>query len=227
MEYRRLGRTDIQVSTICLGTWGFAGDFMWGEQPETDSAATVHAALELGVNFFDTAEMYGDGVSEEVLGRALKGRRHEAVIASKVIDSHLAPDDIVTSCEGSLRRLQTDYIDLYQIHWPSRTILLADSMEAPMRLQEAGKRSGPSAQPTSARSIWTICRVAGRAEFEPACLPACSPAPLRPESSPSAWRTRSAFRYSPLMHGMLTGVRHADDVPVERARRGISPASAP
>jgi len=218
MEYRRLGRTDIQVSTICLGTWGFAGDFMWGEQPETDSAATVHAALELGVNFFDTAEMYGDGVSEEVLGRALKSRRHEAVIASKVIDSHLAPDDIVTSCEGSLRRLQTDYIDLYQIHWPSRTIPLADSMEALMRLQEAGKIRAIGVSNFGTLDLDDLLAV-GRAESNQLAYSMLSRA-VEYEIQPKCVANEiSILCYSPLMHGMLTGkFAGADDVPVERAR---------
>jgi len=79
------------------------------------SIATVHAALDAGINFFDTAEGYEAGHSERVLGRGLLGRRAEAIIATKVSPNHLAPDEVITACEGSLRNLQTDYIDLYQI----------------------------------------------------------------------------------------------------------------
>ena len=218
MEYRRLGRTDIQVSTLCLGTWAFAGDFMWREQPEANSAAVVHAALELGVNFFDTAEMYGDGVSEEILGRALAGRRHEAVIASKVMDHHLAPDDVVKSCEGSLRRMQTDYIDLYQIHWPSRTIPLADSMGALVRLQEAGKIRAIGVSNFGTLDLDDLF-VAGRAESNQLAYSLLARA-IEYEIQPKCVaHEMSILCYSPLMHGMLTGkFATADDVPVERAR---------
>ena len=104
MKYARLGRTDIEVSAVCMGCWAFSGGEYWGEQPEADSAAAVRAALDAGVNFFDTAENYGRGASEGVLGRALAGRRKEAVIASKVSGRHLGPDDVPEACEGSLRR---------------------------------------------------------------------------------------------------------------------------
>jgi aryl-alcohol dehydrogenase-like predicted oxidoreductase len=124
---------------VALGCWAFAGGRVWGPQDEAESIATVAAALDAGVNFFDTAEGYGDGASEEVLGRALAGRRHEAVIATKVSRRHLSGDDVQRACERSLRLLQTDYIDLYQIHWPSRTVPLDETMEALERLREQGK----------------------------------------------------------------------------------------
>lgn len=139
MRYRKLGQTDIIVSVIAMGCWPIVGDFTWGPQDEADSIATIHAALDAGINFFDTAEMYGNGYSEELLGRALAGRRHEVVIASKVGSEHLAADQVIRAGEGSLRRLRTDYIDLYQIHWPSRTVPLAETMAALERLRQQGK----------------------------------------------------------------------------------------
>lgn len=139
MRYCRLGQTDISVSVVAMGCWALAGDQTWGPQVEADSKATIRAALDTGVNFFDTAEGYGDGASEIVLGRALAGRRHEAVIATKVSRAHLSSDEVQQACEGSLRRLQTDYIDLYQIHWPSRTVPLDETMEALEKLREQGK----------------------------------------------------------------------------------------
>ncbi len=119
MEYRKLGTTGIEVSVFALGCWPFAGGAVWGEQDEDVSIATVHAALDKGINFFDTAEGYEKGHSERVLGRGLEGRRDEAVIATKVSASHLKPSEIVKACEQSLENLRTDYIDLYQIHWPN------------------------------------------------------------------------------------------------------------
>lgn len=139
MEYRKLGKTDIEVSALALGCWPFAGGQYWGEQDDNVSIATVHAALDAGINFFDTAEGYEAGHSERVLGRALVDRRQRAIIATKVSPNHLKPDDVIAACEGSLRNLQTDYIDLYQIHWPNHDIPLADTVGALQRLKEQGK----------------------------------------------------------------------------------------
>ena len=139
MEYRQLGKTGIQVSTIALGCWPFAGGVVWGEQDDDVSIATVHTALEAGINFFDTAEGYEHGHSERVLGRGLIGRRKDAVIASKVSANHLRPEDVFAACEQSLRNLQTDYLDLYQIHWPNHDVPLVDTIDALARLQEQGK----------------------------------------------------------------------------------------
>jgi len=139
MRTRKLGKTDLAVSVIAMGCWALAGDATWGPQAEAESIATVHAALDEGLNFFDTAEGYGAGDSEAVLGRALAGRRHEAVIATKVSRANLSALEVQQACEHSLRRLKSDYIDLYQIHWPSRTVPLAETMEALARLREQGK----------------------------------------------------------------------------------------
>ena len=139
MLYRKLGQTGIDVSVIALGCWPFAGGGYWGEQDDQASIATVHAALDAGINFFDTAEGYGRGHSERVLGEGLKGRRHQAVIATKVSASHLSAEGVAQACEGRLANLQTDYIDLYQIHWPNWTIPLAETVEAQAKLKRLGK----------------------------------------------------------------------------------------
>lgn len=139
MEYRRLGTTDMSVSVIALGCWAFAGGQYWGDQDDQASIDTVHAALAAGINFFDTAEGYEDGASERVLGRALRGRRGEAIVATKASASNLRPDDLMTACERSLQNLQMDYVDLYQIHWPNHEVPLADTVGALERLREQGK----------------------------------------------------------------------------------------
>ena len=139
MKYKLLGRTGIEVSEYALGCWPFAGGEVWGAQSDETSIAAVHAALDAGINFFDTAESYGDGRSERVLGQALEGRRHEAVIATKVSASNLSPDRIARSCERSLGYLRTEWIDLYQVHWPSRSVPLAETIGALERLREQGK----------------------------------------------------------------------------------------
>ena len=140
MQYNSLGRrTDIQVSSIALGCWPFAGGRVWGNQEEADSIGAVHAALDAGINFFDTAEGYGGGRSEEALGLGLKGRRDQAVVATKVSAGNLAADKVIGACERSLRALQTDYIDLYLIHWPNWDVPLAETVGALERLQDGGK----------------------------------------------------------------------------------------
>lgn len=131
---RKLGRSGIEVSAMGLGCWAIGGPFWagetplgWGEVDDDESIRAIHAALDLGVNFFDTANVYGAGHSERVLGRALAGRRDRVVIATKfnalfdeqtrqVTGADPSPQGIRRACEDSLRRLNTDYIDLYQFH---------------------------------------------------------------------------------------------------------------
>ncbi|MFH1009312.1 MAG: aldo/keto reductase [Candidatus Latescibacterota bacterium] len=139
MDYRKLGKSDLEISRIGFGCWAMANDAQWGPIDEEEAIRTVHMALSEGVNFFDTAEAYGNGHSEEVLGRALKGRRDRALVATKVIGEHLAGDQVADALEASLRRLQTDYVDLYQIHWPSRNVPLGETMEVLCRLKAQGK----------------------------------------------------------------------------------------
>jgi aryl-alcohol dehydrogenase-like predicted oxidoreductase len=133
--YRELGRSGIQLSALGLGCWAIGGPFWagetpvgWGKVDDEESIGAVHRALELGVNFFDTADVYGAGHSERVLARALAGRRNQVVIATKfgnqfdenskqITGISADPDYIRQACEASLRRLGTEYIDLYQFHW--------------------------------------------------------------------------------------------------------------
>jgi len=139
MNYTGLRNGDIRISEMILGCWALGGGYTWGDQQEADSVATVHAALDLGINCFDTAEFYGGGRSEEVLGKALEGRRESAVIATKVWVDNMNAEGIVRSCEGSLKRLRTDHIDLYLIHWPNREIALEETLEAMLSLERSGK----------------------------------------------------------------------------------------
>jgi aryl-alcohol dehydrogenase-like predicted oxidoreductase len=139
MEYIQLGNTNLSTSKVALGCWGFAGGAMWGSQDEAASLATVDAALESGINFFENAQGYGNGYAEEVLGKALKGRRDRAVIATKIRPTDTSIKGIENACEQSLKRLQTDYIDLLQPHWPNRHLPAEDIFRAYTNLLEAGK----------------------------------------------------------------------------------------
>ncbi len=152
MEYTRLGSTGMKVSRICLGCMGFGDAEHWIHKwvlDEESSRPVIQHALELGINFFDTANVYSIGVSEEILGRAIKefARRHEVVIATKVFGvmragpngGGLSRKAILSEIDHSLRRLGTDYVDLYQIHrWDSETPI-AETMEALHDVVKAGK----------------------------------------------------------------------------------------
>ena len=145
MEYLT---TPLKVSRIALGTWAIGG-WMWGGTNEDESIQTIHAALDRGINLIDTAPVYGFGRSEEIVGRALaqNGRRKQAVIATKVglawKDSNPyrngSKSRIVQEVEDSLRRLQTDVIDLYQVHWPDPNTAIEETAEAMAALYRAGK----------------------------------------------------------------------------------------
>jgi len=137
MEKRQLGRTDVHVSVIAEGCWPMGGDY-WGGTDDEESIRTVHKCLELGVTTFDTAPAYGSGHSEEVLGKALAGRRQEAVISTKASGRGLSEQDLRKKLQASFERLQTDYVDIYFVHWPSRSEPLAATMEALEKLRTEG-----------------------------------------------------------------------------------------
>ncbi len=120
MEVVWLGRTDMRVSRVGMGAWQFSGD-AWGAVSYEEAKAVVARAVEVGINFFDTAAVYGRGRSEEYLGRAIKelGLRDGVYIATKIHGEWLRRVDILTSVESQRRRLGVDAIDLYQIHWPA------------------------------------------------------------------------------------------------------------
>lgn len=116
MKKRKLGKSDIEVSAISIGCWSFGGGEYWGNQSQDDVANVVNRALDLGVNTFDTAEMYNNGESERSLGKALKGRRNEAVVISKISPSNC--NNVRKYCIESLQRLGMQHIDVYMLHWP-------------------------------------------------------------------------------------------------------------
>lgn len=118
IEYRRIGLSDICVHPIGMGCWAYGGGDYWGEQSQHDVNEIVHMALDKGINLFDTAEMYNNGASEISLGIALKGKRDHAIICSKVSPSNARPETLRKHCENSLKRLGTDYMDIYMLHWP-------------------------------------------------------------------------------------------------------------
>lgn len=139
MEYKQLGKTDVLVSTIGQGTMGIGGYFTKDSTRDDFYIEMMRSGIEYGMTLIDTAEVYGAGHSEEVVGQAVKDYRKGIFIATKVSPEHLAYDSVLKSAEGSLQRLQTDYIDLYQIHWPNPTIPLAETLQAMEKLVKDGK----------------------------------------------------------------------------------------
>ena len=135
MEYRNLGRTGEQVSAITLGAWLY-GKQMWGEVSDDESVATIHAALDAGINMIDTAVGYGGGYSEQVVGETVADRRDQVLLASKC-GAH--PKGIHKGIDEALQRMRTDRIDLYQVHYPSPRIPIADTIGAMAEIQQAGK----------------------------------------------------------------------------------------
>lgn len=166
MQRQAIGRSGIEASRIGLGTWVFGG-WLWGGADDADSIRAVHAALDAGIDLLDTAPVYGFGRSEEVVGEAIAGRRDRVIIATKCgllwdadakgevffrtdeegynergdieLHRYLGPESIEREVEASLRRLRTDYIDLYQTHWQDQTTAVEDTMACLLKLKDAGK----------------------------------------------------------------------------------------
>ncbi|MBV8172759.1 MAG: aldo/keto reductase [Candidatus Eremiobacteraeota bacterium] len=147
MEYTEIKGVPIRASRIGLGTWAIGGD-LWGGADDDASIATIHRALELGITLLDTAPGYGNGHSEEVVGRALVGRRDKVIIATKFglepvagggVVRNSSTQEIQRELEDSLRRLQTDYIDLYQVHWPDANTPFEETAATLKGLLDAGK----------------------------------------------------------------------------------------
>jgi len=219
MNYRQLGKSNLYVSPLAVGCWVFAGGPGWGEQDQKDSIATVHAALDHEINFFDSAEGYGAGKSEEVLGAALLGRRDQAIIATKVSPNNALPATLRDHLEASLRRLQTDYVDLYIVHWPLRdhpiapTLALLDDLKQEGKIRAIGVSNfGPQnlaeALETGVEVAANQCgyNLCSRAiEFE--VLPVCRANQI------------GVTAYMPLMQGILAGKwPRIDDIPPFRTR---------
>ena len=221
MECITLHGTDIQVSRLSLGTWPFSGIKLWGATDEAEAVSVIHQAMDHGINTFDTAARYGDGESERILCKALKGRRSQAVVGSKVHTAFLGYRDVIAQCDATLNRLETDYLDLYQIHWPNPDIPLEETLGAFEDLKKAGK----------IRAI-SVCN------FGPKCLEQAKGHDLVLNQLPWSlvWRviegngtleaTQQAnipvWTYCALGQGLLTGkFQSVEDVPLNRRANRI------
>src|SRR5579864_5963573 len=151
MQTRNLGNSDLKITPIGIGAWAMGGGqwaFSWGTQDDNASIAAIHTALDAGVNWIDTAAVYGLGHSEEVVGRAIKGRSERPYIFTKCsrvwnvkgeITGNLQKQSIRQEVENSLRRLQIDTIDLYQMHWPDPEADIEEGWRTMAQLKKEGK----------------------------------------------------------------------------------------
>src|SRR4051794_25857452 len=234
MDTRQLGTSDLHVTRIGFGAWAIGGggwEFAWGTQDDSDSVAAIHEALDAGVNWIDTAAVYGLGHSEEVVARALEGVRDRPYIFTKCsmvwdkrrqIGHSLKADSIRRECEASLRRLRVDAIDLYQIHWPDPAEDIEEGWAAMAALQRQGKvrHIGVSnfnvAQMKRAQAIAPITSLQPRYSLIHRDIEA--------EVLPFAARENiGVIAYSPMASGLLTGAMtpaRIAGLPADDWRRG-------
>jgi aryl-alcohol dehydrogenase-like predicted oxidoreductase len=228
MEFRRLGETKLAVSAITFGAWA-AGGWMWGGNDDKEAIEAMRASYDLGITSIDTAPIYGQGKSEVLVGEAIKGiPRDKVQILTKFgmrwdlakgklffkskdndgkdIDVHLyaGKESIILECENSLKRLGTDYIDLYQIHWPDVTTPIDETMEAVIRLQEQGKIREAGVSNYDVKQMETAAKTIKLAsnqvpfsmvnrDIEDELIPYCIE------------NKKAILAYSPLERGLLTG----------------------
>lgn len=245
MLYRPLGKSDLNVSAVAMGTWAIGG-LWWGGTEEQDAIAAIQAGLDAGINLIDTAPMYGKGLSEEIIGRAIAGRdRAQIILATKCgldwdtgqgeyfftlpegpVHKNLRPDNIRREVELSLKRLGTDYVDLYQTHWQDVTTPIADSMATLLDLQQQGKIRAigvSNATPAQMDEYLALGRIdstqprynmldrAIEAEYLPYCLQ----------------QSIGVLSYSSLNLGLLTGKVSPDRVFPDDDQRSKNPLFKP
>ncbi len=150
MEYRKLGSSDLNVSVIGFGAWGIGGAPFWSSEGDNMSVKSIQKAYDNGINFFDTAPVYGFGLSEQLIGKALKPVRDKVILATKCglrwekeqlgsILKNATRESILEEIDQSLERLDTDYIDLYQVHWPDGKTPHEETMKTLLEIQKQGK----------------------------------------------------------------------------------------
>jgi len=216
LEKRQLGNSDMQITRLGIGAWAMGGGgwrFAWGPQDDTQSIAAIHKALDAGINWIDTAAVYGLGHSEEIVAQALDGMSNKPYVFTKCerrwdtnreIYKSLKRESIREECEASLRRLRVDAIDLYQIHWPEPDEDIEEGWDTLAKLKEEGKVRWIGVSNFNVEQMNRIARIAPitslqppysiiSPEIEEAILPYC------------AEHNIGVIVYSPMKSGMLTG----------------------
>lgn len=231
MRYRAIGQSGISASVVAFGSWAIGG-WLWGGADEADAVEAIHAAIDGGINFIDTAPMYGMGHSEEIVGKAIKGRRDKVILATKCgliwdgtgrgvykfsttetglsdsgsmkVYQYLGPKSIRTELEASLKRLNVDYIDLYQTHWQDPTTPIAETMETLLDLKREGKiRAIGCSNITTAQM--DEYRAAGQLDVDQELYSMLDRGHEQDNLPYCAEHNMAFLAYSPLAQGLLTG----------------------
>jgi aryl-alcohol dehydrogenase-like predicted oxidoreductase len=223
MKTRQFGNTDMQITPIGFGSWAVGGggyQFGWGPQDDEQSISAIQHALDLGINWIDTAAVYGLGHAEEVVARALKGRSDRPYVFTKCgrvwndrgeISGSLKAQSIKQECENSLRRLQTDVIDLYQIHWPDPEQDIEEGWRAMAELKQEGKVRSIGVSNFNVSQMRRVMEIAPISSLQPPfslvkpdiqneILPFCQE------------RNIGVIVYSPMASGLLTGTMTAERI---------------
>jgi aryl-alcohol dehydrogenase-like predicted oxidoreductase len=223
MRTKNLGNTDLDITAIGFGAWAIGGSgwaYTWGPQDDRQSIEAIHKALDLGINWIDTAAVYGLGHSEKIVGQAIKGRRDDVIVATKCglvwddnreIDRHLKAESIKKECEDSLRRLDIETIDLYQIHWPNPDEDIEEGWTAVNELKAEGKIRWAGVSNFSVDQLKRAAKIAPVASLQPpynmlnrsvegGLLPHCRDNNI------------GVVAYSPMASGMLTGKYNAGTI---------------
>ncbi|HUE14222.1 MAG TPA: aldo/keto reductase [Planctomycetaceae bacterium] len=216
MNTKELGNSDLSITPLGLGTWAIGGsgwEFAWGQQDDRDSILAIREALDAGVNWIDTAAVYGLGHSEEIVARALEGFREKPYVFTKCsmvwnergeIGHSLKADSVRRECESSLRRLRVDRIDLYQVHWPNPDAEIEEGWTALAKLKEEGKIRHLGVSNFSVNQMKRCQAIAPITSLQPPY----SLLDRRVEAQVLPFAAREqigVIAYSPMASGLLTG----------------------
>ncbi len=216
MQKKRLGNSDMELTAIGVGAWAMGGGgwaFAWGPQDDDQSISAIHAALDHGVNWIDTAAVYGLGHSEEVVARALEGRSNKPYVFTKCervwnekreIQKVLKRDSIRRECEDSLRRLKVDVIDLYQIHWPEPDEDVEEGWETLAKLKQEGKVRWIGVSNFNVAQLERCRKIAPITSLQPP-YSAVSPEIREAQLPYCLQHGIGVIVYSPMKSGLLTG----------------------
>jgi aryl-alcohol dehydrogenase-like predicted oxidoreductase len=220
---RTLGNSDLQLTPIGFGAWAIGGgnwEFAWGPQDDSESVAAIHRALDLGINWIDTAAIYGLGHSEEIVGKALKSTNHKPLVFTKCsmrwhpdrsIYRSLKADSLAEELENSLRRLGVETIDLYQIHWPSPETEIEEGWEALEKFRQQGKIRWIGVSNFSAQQMRRAQSIAPITSLQPPY--SMLRRAIEEETLPFAKVNGiGVINYSPMLSGLLTGKMTAERV---------------
>ncbi len=209
MESRNLGTSQIQITPIIMGTWQ-AGKRMWVGIEDNETIAAIQKAFAAGITTVDTAEVYGEGHSEKIVAAALSKVRDRVVYASKVFANHLKYDLVIEACDRSLKNLNTDYIDLYQIHWPSGTwnseiVPISETMAALNKLKDEGKIRSIGVSNFSYSQLEEVCKYGVIDSLQPPYSLFWRKIERDKTRDYCVENNISILAYSPLAQGLLTG----------------------